>query len=270
MKRKLFKSGCFVLIMLLAVFFTTGCGGSTDEASKVAVGISWCEDITVDESEYSEDLAAYITAVEQAGGEPVLLELYENRGEADKALDSVDALIITGGEDIDPAYYNEEPEEELEEVNTARDVSDMLLAEAVMDTDIPVLAICRGCQLINVAGGGSLTQDIPAQLDTGSEKHRSDDLVDFAYHNINIEEGSKLYEIMGTDKLKVNSWHHQSIKDLADGYTVSAVSDYGIIEAIERDDKGFFIGVQFHPEWHVVEGDTEHLKIFKALIKNAG
>ena len=86
MKRKLFKSGCFVLIMLLAVFFTTGCGSSTDEASKVAVGISWCEDITVDESEYSEDLAAYITAVEQAGGEPVLLELYENRGKQTRLL----------------------------------------------------------------------------------------------------------------------------------------------------------------------------------------
>ncbi len=269
MNRKSIKLISLVMVFVLAAFFTVGCGSDNRTSDKTAVGISWCEDITVDESEYSEDLQAYITAVEKAGGRPVLLDLYESREEADKALESIDALIITGGEDINPEYYNEEPVEELEDVNTARDVSDMLLVEAVTDTDIPVLAICRGCQLLNVAAGGSLTQDIPSQLDTGNEEHRSADLIDFAYHNINIEHGSKLYDIMGEDTLEVNSWHHQCISELADGYTVSAISDYGIIEGIERDDKDFFIGVQFHPEWHVVDGDMEFIKLFEALIEHS-
>lgn len=128
----------------------------------------------------------------------MLLDLYESSNEADEALKSIDALIITGGEDINPKYYRQEPAEELEAVNSDRDTSDMLLVEAVMKTDIPVLAVCRGCQLINVAAGGSLTQDIPSQLETGDEKHRSSDLVDFAYHNINIEYGSQLCQLPTT------------------------------------------------------------------------
>lgn len=255
-----------LILMITALLIMTGCSSSED---KTAVGISWCEDITVAESEYSEDLAAYIAAVKKAGGTPVLLDLYESSSEADEALKSIDALIITGGEDINPQYYRQEPAEELETVNSDRDTSDMLLVEAVMKTDIPVLAVCRGCQLINVAAGGSLTQDIPSQLETGDEMHRSADLVDFAYHNINIEYGSQLYDIMGETSLRVNSWHHQAIRELADSYEVSAISDYGIIEAIENKDRDFFIGVQFHPEWHVVEGDMEFLKIFEALINHA-
>lgn len=255
-----------LILMIAALLIMTGCSSSEDKA---AVGISWCEDITVDESEYSEDLAAYIAAVKKAGGTPVLLDLYESSKEADEALKSIDALIITGGEDINPKYYGQEPADELEDVNSKRDASDMLLVEAVMETDIPVLAVCRGCQLINVAAGGSLTQDIPSQLETGDEKHRNADLADFAYHNINIEYGSQLYEIMGETSLRVNSWHHQAIRELADSYEVSAISDYGVIEAIENKDRDFFIGVQFHPEWHVVEGDMEFLKIFEALINHA-
>jgi putative glutamine amidotransferase len=277
MKRNISKRLLIVLSLILVVFFTLGCAGGNapidDEGNtptdgdRAIIGISWCEDTDV--SEYSEDLQAYIDAVELAGGVSILLPLIAEEGEAVQALDGIDALIMTGGEDIDPSYYNEEVEPTLEEVNAARDQSDFILLTAALERDMPILAICRGYQFLNVVCGGTLYQDIPTQFETET-LHRSLDQVDFVYHNIDIAEGSQLAEIMGSDPINVNSWHHQAIKDLGDGLSVVAMAQGGIVEAIEKDGSTFVLGVQFHPEWHVVDGDMAHLvhlALFEKLVE---
>lgn len=215
-----------------------------------------------------EDTQAYIDAVTQAGGEPVLLEQATDLDSAKAALDTVDALILTGGEDIDPSYYNEAPDPMLEEPNPARDTSDYWMMTAALDEDFPTLATCRGMQVMNVVCGGTLYQDLPTQFDSDVQ-HRDPELVDFTYHDVTIEDGSLLAQIMGAGKLNVNSWHHQGVKTVGEGLTVTARSDDGLVEALEMQDKTFMLGVQFHPEWRVVEGDDSFLPFFTALMDAA-
>ena len=274
MKNKLLKFTAISLILLMSTFMIFGCGNSAEDGVNGGdldlpisqgpnIGISWCDDIDVEE--YGEDLQAYVDAVVKAGGNPVLFPLFESLEEADAALDMVVALILTGGEDIDPVYYNEEPHENLEEVNEARDKSDFLLLEAALERDFPVLAICRGIQVLNVFSGGSLYQDLPTQLDSDIS-HRDLEEEDFEYHDIFIWEGSHLADIFGSGTMNVNSWHHQGIKELGDNLLVTAIADDDTIEGIQREDASFIIGVQFHPEWHVDDGDMEFLKIFEKMV----
>lgn len=251
-----------------------GCGGNNEpidgatnipvDGDRPIIGISWCEDTDV--SEYSEDLQAYIDAVELAGGVSILLPLLEEEAQANEWLEEIDALIMTGGEDIDPSYYNEKPDANLEDVNSERDQSDYILLTVALERNMPVLAICRGHQMLNVVCGGSLYQDIPTQYETDI-LHRSLDEVDFEYHDIGIVKGSKLAEIMGSGSIEVNSWHHQAIKDLGLGLYIVATSADGMVEAIEREGMAFVVGVQFHPEWHVEDGEMEYLAIFEKLVE---
>lgn len=251
-----------ILLIILLVFTIAGCKKTPDfeeEISRTRVGISWCEDIDVDK--YGEDLQAYIDAVEKAGGKPVLLPLISSEEEAEELLKAIDVLIMTGGEDIDPAYYNEEPDPNLEEVNKERDVSDFALLKVAIEKDFPVLAICRGCQLLNVITGGTLYQDLPTGFNS-KISHRDPEEEDFAYHDITIEEDTILAGMLGTGPISVNSWHHQGIKDLGDGLIVTATAEDGLVEAIQKEWAPCIIGVQFHPEWHVDDGDDLFQNIF--------
>ena len=236
------------------------------EDGNVRVGISWMEDTDVDE--YSEDLQAYIDALEMAGAEVVLLPRVSTEAQAMRAVNSVDAIVMTGGEDIDPAEYGEEPDEMLEDVNKERDKSDRLILSAAIDRDMPVLGTCRGMQMLNIIQGGTLYQDIPTMYETDI-LHRSVDEVDFEYHDITVEKDSLVAQIMGKTRFKVNSWHHQGVKDLGDGLKIVAKADDGMIEAIELEGAAFVLGVGFHPEWHIAEGQPEFLAFFERLIKEA-
>ena len=266
-EHKLWLAVIVSLILAMAMSFTA-CGGSSDEAAtedteaadaaaKVAVGISWQEDIN--QEEHGEDLLAYIHTVEKAGGEPVLLDLVKDQEGAKAELAKVDCLVMTGGEDIDPSYYGEEPDPNLEEVNKERDISDMAMLQEAIDEDMPVLCTCRGMQLLNVVSGGSLIQDIPTSdqyKDTQDTiKHRDPAEEDFTYHELTIEKDSQLGRIVGDAVLNANSWHHQGIKEVGDNLKVTATSEDGMIEGLERTDCSYVVGVQFHPEWHVEEGD---------------
>lgn len=270
MKKAVSKSSILLFSIMLVTVLCFGCGDNEEadvqETEKAEIGISFMED--TESGEYSEDLQVYIDAIEKSDAEPVLLPLIENEEDAEEALDDVDALVLTGGEDIDPSYYDEEPDENLEDVNEERDTSDFLLLDEALDEDLPVLATCRGMQVLNVSCGGSLYQDIPTQYDTDI-LHRSKDQVEFEWHNINIERGSLLAGIMSDGDLKVNSWHHQGVKDLGQGLKVVAVADDGMIEAIEKEDETFVLGVQFHPEWHIDYGDKEFLAFFEILADQA-
>lgn len=268
------KTKLLISALILTLIFTTGimtgCGSSDAEqdSDKPVIGVTWMEDI--ESGEYSEDLQAYINAVENAGAEAVALPLYKDDEEAVAALEELDGIVFTGGEDIDPAYYGEEVLPECEEINKDRDVSDVALMKAAIEADVPVLGTCRGMQLLNVVQGGTLYQDLPTQLGT-EVGHREDAQEEFVWHDVTIEEDSILYEAMGETTLNFNSWHHQGIKDLGEGLEVKATSADGLVECVELTDNTFVLGVQCHPEWHVDEyyGDEEYIAIFEALVDAA-
>lgn len=274
--RKLWKYLLALAVIAVMSIFMTACGGSSggeeeeaaadDVAAKVKVGISWQEDINADE--HGEDLMAYINTVEKAGGEPVLLDLVKDQEGAKAELAKVDCLVLTGGEDIDPSYYGEEPDPALEDVNKERDVSDMAMLQEAIDEDMPTLCTCRGAQVLNVLSGGSLYQDIPSteEFKDSGILHRDPEEVDFTYHEVTIEKDSLLSQIVGKDRLNVNSWHHQGLKDIGENLKVTATSDDGMVECIERTDCTYVIGVQWHPEWSVEEGDDSFLVFFTDLM----
>ena len=194
-----------------------------------------------------------------------MLPMVSSEELADELIARIDGLILTGGEDIDPAYYGEETFNETVEINAPRDTSDMLLVKAALKRGIPVLAICRGEQLTNVALGGSLYQDLPAQVGD-SLSHRQTEPTNIGTHWIYIEKDTELHRLIGVDSIQVNSFHHQAVKQPAPCVKVSARSGDGIVEAYEAEG---LLGLQFHPECFVSKGDDTFLPIFQAFVTKA-
>lgn len=197
----------------------------------------------------------YTQAILRAGGVPLILPTIETAAQAEEILSRIDAILFSGGEDVNPSWYGEAVWNETVETNPVRDRSDSLLARAALASGKPVLGICRGGQLLNVILGGSLYQDIPSQV-AGTHTHRN------TYHKIGIEKGSVLDTIFGKDSITVNSLHHQAVMTPAPGITVTAWSDDGIVEAWEYRQIWAF---QFHPE-KLLKDDYSWLPVFKAFL----
>ncbi|MCR4683526.1 MAG: gamma-glutamyl-gamma-aminobutyrate hydrolase family protein [Clostridiales bacterium] len=216
----------------------------------------------------------YIRAAAAAGFETVTLPVVSTEAAAKNALAGVDAIILTGGEDLDPKWYGEEPicdekGNNLNVINAKRDTSDMLYIKCALELDMPMLCICRGMQLLNVACGGTLWQDIPTQVG-GTVTHRDPNKRVFVTHLIRIEKGSLLNTVVGYSVARVNSWHHQAVKDVGEGLVVTARADDGIIEAMEMPGKTFVFATQFHPEQLVNTGYTAYRAVFSRLCEEAG
>ena len=250
------------------LFILGGCASSIPkDNTPVKIGISWEREF--EQNKTPEDSQVYIDSVKAVGAIPVLLPQITNEQEALNALKTVDAVILTGGEDINPSYYSEQPHQNLEKTKDDRDISDYWLLKVSLKEDYPILGTCRGMQFLNVVLGGSLYQDLPTEY-VSNMVHRDPKKIAFTHHQIKIiDKNSKLYNMLKTDRISVNSWHHQAIERLGKGLKVVALSSDGIIEAVELDSSSFVIGVQFHPEWHVVENDKKFIPVFKAL-KEAG
>ena len=200
----------------------------------------------------------YVESVKCAGGEPIVLRNSDNPATAIPALDG---LLLTGGLDVDPSLYGETPHDT---TSTApeRDRFEVPLSIAAMADDLPILAICRGVQVLNVAAGGSLVQDIPSAV--ASEVNHSIDVPkNYQAHPIKVTPGTRLAAALGPDgdleTCPVNSRHHQSVARVAPEFVVSAVSPDGVVEAIERPDRTFCVGVQWHPENFVKSGEFSGL-----------
>jgi putative glutamine amidotransferase len=192
--------------------------------------------------------AAYVTALENAGLIPLIVPPLSSDSAAAAVLDSVSGLVLTGGEDVDPARYGEERNEKVRSVNVARDATEAALVEEAKARGMPVLAICRGIQILNVALGGTLVQDIASQCETDIA-HDEEGPRDSRSHEIAVEPGSLIAKAIGTEHLTVNSFHHQSVKRVAEGMRVTARSPDGIIEGLESTDKKWWVmAVQWHPE----------------------
>jgi putative glutamine amidotransferase len=208
----------------------------------------------------------YVRALVRAGAAPVLLPQLTEHSRLRRLYDLLDGLLLPGGGDVDPARYGEARHEKCGPASPELDEVELTLAHWTADDGKPVFAICRGVQVLNVALGGTLYQDIAAQIPGGAEhvKHRHGPR-DFLAHTVDFAPGSRLAGILGATSLPVNSLHHQAVKDVAPGLAVVARTPDSLIEALEADDHPFFIGVQWHPE-ELVDRDAHSHRLFDALV----
>lgn len=204
----------------------------------------------------------YIKGIERAGGEWAVLPFHLRPGALRAATSNLDAVLFSGGPDVHPAFFGREKQPECGSILDERDILEMRLMELVYARRLPVMGICRGIQLINVALGGTLVQDIPTHYRT--DHYQADRRTYF--HTVNVAAGTMLSDITRSDSIKTNSYHHQSIDIPAPGMVVSAVADDGVIEAIELPGyRSFLLGLQWHPEG-MLDGDPISIKYFERLI----
>lgn len=193
-----------------------------------------------------QKLPNYERAIRRAGAEPVVVDPATDLP-AD-IIRTFDGLLLTGGGDVDPTLYGERTHPSVKAAESGRDAFELALCREASEADLPLLAICRGVQVLNVARGGSLVQDIPSQVVHAAE-HAVSDPPDALAHNVDLTPGSRLQQLLGdTGSCEVNSRHHQSIKALGRGLIVTATAVDGVIEAVEDPSLSFCLGVQWHPE----------------------
>jgi gamma-glutamyl-gamma-aminobutyrate hydrolase PuuD len=201
--------------------------------------------------------AQYVEAVERAGGRPLLVPPSADGQE--ELLDALDGLIFSGGSDLEPESYGQEPHPETKGVHPERDEAELALLTAALERDLPVLAICRGSQILNVALGGDLVQHLPEIV--GDEKHQHT-RGEFADHDVELEPGTRVAELLG-ERAPVKSHHHQGFGRLGEGLVESGRAEDGTIEAVEDPSRRFALGVLWHPE------AGEDLKLFEELVREA-
>lgn len=208
----------------------------------------------------------YIDSVVQNGGIPFIIPFNQDAEVIQAQMENVQGLILSGGHDVDPHNYGEEPEQKLGNIWPERDKFDMLLLKLAEKKHIPVLGICRGAQIINVAHGGTLYQDLSYRPEK-TLKHSQGQTPTLVTHTVKTVKGSKIADLLETDSLQTNSFHHQLLKDIAPDFKVSARCVDGVVEGIENKDASV-IGVQWHPEMlHRVSKVQNNL--FKYVIDNA-
>lgn len=212
---------------------------------------------------------AYYTSIIKAGGIPFILPPTDDTNVILNVLNTIDGLILTGGGDINPLCLDEEPIPELHNINARRDKQELLLTKLASDRQIPILGICRGIQILNFAMDGTLYQDIYSQREKQTIKHNQDLDRPYASHTVTIKKDTLLYNIIGKENIPVNSFHHQAVRKTAVGFKVSAIASDGVIEAIESAECKPMLGVQWHPECFISNGDTSMMPIFEWLIKEA-
>jgi gamma-glutamyl-gamma-aminobutyrate hydrolase PuuD len=201
--------------------------------------------------------ADYVRAVERAGGRALLVP--PSHDGVEETLESLDGLIFSGGSDLDPELYGQEAHAETSDVVRNRDTAELALLEAALERDMPVLAICRGSQVLNVARGGDLVQHLPDVV--GDEKHKHTPGT-FADHDVSVEDGSRLASVLG-ERAPVKSHHHQGFGKVGEGLRVVAHAEDGTIEAVEDPTRRFVLGVLWHPE------AGEDARLFEELVREA-
>lgn len=213
--------------------------------------------------------ADYTTAIERAGGIPLVLPLHVENTEA--MLDVLDGIVFSGGGDINPTLFGQEHHESLSYMDDERDTFEMALMKAAFERDMPILAICRGVQVMNVERGGTLVQDIPSQTDSRTEHNQRAAKVGEheIFQQATVLEGANpLVDAMGTGEVNINSFHHQALGEIPDSLEVLATSDDGIIEAVYAPGQTYAVGTQWHPERLAAE-HGEHQELFNQLVAAA-
>ena len=212
----------------------------------------------------------YINAIKNAGGVPLVIPMTTDETQLDAILNTITGLVMTGGEDVNPLkFYGEEPHPKMGEIAPARDDFDYILIKKAVEKGIPVLGICRGMQMLNVALGGTLIQDIPSQVKGSMVDHRQEAPSSTATHSITIQKNSLLYNMLMTKKTAVSTLLHLAVKRVAPSLKVIAVAKDGVVEAIEGTGNMRVLGLQFHPEGFAAHGQCEFSPIFEWLVNEA-
>ena len=209
-------------------------------------------------------IPGYLDGIAAAGGIPVVLPLTEDEQVLRQLANDVDGFLMTGGQDVSPALYGEERLDSCGETLPVRDGMESRLFQLCLERDVPVLGICRGIQLMNVLLGGTLYQDLPSQHPTETEHHMSPPY-DRPVHQVEICKGTPLFDLIQTERMDVNSYHHQAVRDKAPALQTMAVSEDGLIEAVCLPERPFVWAVQWHPElsWRT---DEKSRRIFEAFV----
>lgn len=210
---------------------------------KPIIGITAC----LEEQKIYKTNSAYVQAVVRAGGIPVLLPIATPLADCGRLTALLDGLLVPGGVDMAPQFFGEQPPKEVTCVDRALDEFELELIRNVSRAGKPMLCICRGCQVVNVAFGGTLYQDIPTQCPQAHGHYQNTASRSEGYHTVTVAPGTVLASAVGEGELLTNSYHHQAVKDVAPGFTVCARTEDGIVEGIENAG-GAILGVQWHPE----------------------
>ncbi len=213
--------------------------------------------------------SAYVRSVLAAGGVPVMLSPLMGPSFAARALDGVDGLVLTGGEDMDPAWYQAEPHPRAHPPSRERDLFELALFATARQRELPILGICRGIQVINVALGGTLWQDLPSER-PGPVDHYPEAARTERTHVVRLEPGTVTAAALGATEIRVNSFHHQAIRDLAPKLVATGWSEDGLIEAVESaEGQPWLLAVQWHPEEMQAELRSPDRGLFRALVERA-
>jgi putative glutamine amidotransferase len=215
----------------------------------------------------------YIRALTSAGALPWMIPLVGDEPETMRGIyDALDGIFLPGGADIDPANYNEEPHERCDKTDPARDEVELMLVRWALLDGKPVLGVCRGLQLVNLAAGGTLYQDLAEQMPSAI-KHDYFPFAgryarDYLAHDVNVAEHTKLAEIFGAGALKVNSMHHQGVRRLGEHLVATAVAPDGLVEGIESANGSYLVAVQWHPE-ALVDNSAPARRLFESFVEAA-
>ena len=216
-----------------------------------------------------EVLSTFTRALELAGAAPIAIPLQLGEDTLSTIFARLDGLLIAGGPDVHPSEFGEAIEPFCGEIDRARDVAELQLLRWSLQQELPVLGICRGIQMLNVAAGGTLYQDIDAQVEHAlKHQHVKGDPYNRLTHSVEIDPQSRLARALGTTRLDVNSLHHQSVKQVAPDFHIVARAPDGIVEGIERLNGSFAVGVQFHPEW-LIDDDARMVQVFRDFVDAA-
>lgn len=208
---------------------------------------------------------SYLRCIERAGGVPLVIPNMLQEDDLYRLMDLCDGFLLTGGNDVDPQFYGEVDHGKCARIVPGRDRQELAMVRYIMShPGKSVFAICRGLQILNVALGGSLIQDVE---EAGFDCHAKNNYaLDDVTHSVTVESGSLLSRITGPGRLGVNSFHHQAVRELGRGLTASAHSHDGLVEAVELDDRPFFLAVQWHPE--KMAGDDRQQSLFRAFVES--
>ena len=210
----------------------------------------------------------YGKAIIQTGGIPVLIPLIPDK-DIDELAKQIDGLFVTGGEDIDPSYYNAEPHIHLGRITPKLDQMEFALVQKILQLDKPYIGVCRGLHMLNIVTGGTLYQSIHSQRKKPVMQHSQNAIRTHRSHPVKVDKESRLYELLQEDEFKVNSFHHQALNAVGENLRVVARASDGIIEGVESTKHNFVFGFQWHPEEFAVDGDEASKRVFKAYIRAA-
>lgn len=231
--------------------------------SKPIIGIGSDIHHTPGKRERAFAYLTYVESLRRAGALPVVIPPQPDN--AAELIDELDGILLAGGDDCDPALYGEERHESVQPMDPRRQSSELTLAKVARERGVPTLGICLGLQMMNIAAGGSLVQDIKSQIETDIQHESQPE--NRVRHDVRVEQGSRLAELVAASELNVNSSHHQAIGRVGEGLRVSAHAPDGIVEGLEDERHPFYVGIQWHPE--DMPGEESATALFRAFVDAA-